>query len=208
MATAHLSWRQRRGLTALLGYCPLLAVADTLLKGLALGAATLAVLTGTVSVLGVARRWLTPWERLPACALTIAAVVTAVEFFCRTFLFELHLALGIYLPLIVANCAILLRAEELVSGERPGHSPAVDLRDGVVVLLLPALLGALRELIGRGSLFHGAPEFFGDGSTGLVLRLSGPDGGAALAVAPAGAFFALALLTGAWQALAARRPSR
>jgi electron transport complex protein RnfE len=193
---------------ALLGLCPLLPVADSLLHGFALGAAALAATALVMAATGVLRRWLTPPLRLPACALIAAIAVSAIDLLGRAFLFELHLSLGIYLPLLVANLAILARALAVAAAPSAPAGPPVGPGEAGAIVLLPALIGGLRELAGRGSLFEGAADLLGNGAAGLVIRLLPADGGFALAQAPAGAFFALALVLTARQALAARRTRR
>ena len=109
-------WRQNTGLVVLLGLCPLLAVTNTLINGLALGLATM--LTLMVSNLSVSflRGLLKPEIRIPAFVLIIASVVTVIELLMRAYFYDLFRVLGIFIPLIVTNCAIIGRAEAFASG--------------------------------------------------------------------------------------------
>jgi len=99
--------RQNPGLVQLLGLCPLLAVSTTLGNALGLGIATLAVLLASSLAASLVGRWLLPEVRIGVFVVTIAAAVTAVELVAAAWLPELHQSLGIFLPLIAVNCAIL-----------------------------------------------------------------------------------------------------
>ena len=122
--------------------------------------------------------------------LIIASLVTAVELVFKAFLPELGRSLGIFIPLIVTNCAIVARAELFASRNRvvPSIIDGVSMGTGFLVLL--AAIGAFRELIGQGSLFRDfAMLFGGEASPGIVFV----HGGWLLAILPPGAFFSLAL---------------
>jgi len=197
------AWRQNTGLVVLLGLCPLLAVTNTLVNGLALGLATL--LTLMVSNLSVSalRGLLKPEIRIPAFVLIIASVVTVIELLMNAYFYDLFRTLGIFIPLIVTNCAIIGRAEAFASR----HSPLPSLLDGFATglgfCITLVLLGALRELTGRGTLFTGAHTLLGDWGHNLVVTVIPEHPGFLLAMLPPGAFFGLALLIAArnaWQA--------
>lgn len=187
-------WSDNPGLVQLLGLCPLLAVSNTLVNGLALGLATVAVLTATNGLVSAARRWIRHELRLPAFVLIIAAFVTVVELMFKAYAYELYLSLGIFIPLIVTNCAILARAEAFASRQPLLPSLIDGLAHGIGFALVLVTLGGARELIGKGSLFSGAEMLFGPAAGGFELRLLGQDGGLLLASAPPGAFISLALL--------------
>lgn len=199
-------WRNNPGLVQLLGLCPLLAVTTSAVNGIGLGLATLAVLTASNGIVSATRGGLRREIRIPAYVLIIAALVTSVELVFEAYLPALDRALGIFLPLIVTNCAILARAESYAS-----RNPVLpSLRDGLVMGLgfawVLVLLGALRELAGEGRILGDLARLAGGASGGLLgdgLRVF--DGGVLLAVLPPGAFIALALLIAAKNALDARR---
>lgn len=197
-------WTGNPALVQLLGLCPLLAVTTSLINGIALGVATLLVLCTTSVLVSASRRWIHHDLRLPAFVLIIAAQVSAVDLVFRAWLFDLHGSLGLFIPLIVTNCVILGRAEAFASrhpllaafGDAVGHGL------GFAAVLM--LLGALREVLGRGSLLHGAEMLFGPGGTSLELQLL-PDGqGLLLAILPPGAFIGLACLLALRNRLLAR----
>ena len=190
-------WSNNPGLVQFLGLCPLLAVSNTAINGLGLGLATLAVLTLSNLLVSLCRNRVPNEVRLPVFVLIIASLVTVIELLFKAFLFDLYLSPGIFIPLIVTNCAILARAEAFASR----HSPSAAILDGISMgagfILLLVALGALRELIGRGSLFYGADSLFGPMASGFEMQLFPESSGLLLAVLPPGAFIGLGLLVAA-----------
>jgi len=184
-------WATNPALVQLLGLCPLLAVTTTLVNGLALGLATAAVLVVTNSVISLLRGTLVPSVRIPLFVLIIASLVTCIDLLMNAFFDELHQTLGLFVPLIITNCAILAQAETVAS-RRPVHEAAIGgFAAGLGFLGVLVVLGALREILGRGTLFAGA-AMLGPGAAGLEIQL--PYGGMLAAVLPPGAFFGLAAL--------------
>ena len=202
------AWRQNTGLVVLLGLCPLLAVTSTLVNGLALGLAT--TLTLMVSNLSVSllRGLLRPEIRIPAFVLIIASVVTVIELLMHAYFYDLFRVLGIFIPLIVTNCAIIGRAEAFASRNGPLPSLTDGFATGLGFCLTLVLLGALRELAGRGTLFAGADMLLGEHGHSLTLAVIPAHPGFLLAILPPGAFFGLALLIAARNAWKARSPAR
>ncbi len=195
-------WRDNPGLVQLLGLCPLLAVTSTFVNGLGLGLATLAVLIASNALVSLTRRWIQPEIRVPIYVLIIASLVTCIELIFKAWFPDLDRALGIFIPLIVTNCAIVARAEVFASRNPVGSS----IIDGIVMgsgfALLLVTIGAFRELIGQGSLFSRMDMLFGgEPVRGLVLV----ENGWLLLVLPPGAFFSLALAIAAKNAIDRRR---
>lgn len=159
-------WDENPGLVQLLGLCPLLAVTSTFVNGLGLGIATLSVLVVSNALVSSTRRWIRGEIRIPIYVLIIASLVTCTELIFKAWFPALDRSLGIFIPLIVTNCAIVARAEVFASR----NSIASSIIDGLVMgtgfALLLMAIGLFRELIAMGWL---------------------------LAVLPPGAFFALAL---------------
>jgi electron transport complex protein RnfE len=195
-------WRENPGLVQLLGLCPLLAVTSSFVNGLGLGIATLAVLIASNALVSATRRWIQPEIRVPIYVLIIASLVTCVELVFKAWFPDLDRALGIFIPLIVTNCAIVARAEVFASR----HGILTSIIDGLVMgsgfLLLLVSIGAFRELIGQGSLFSGMHMLFGgEPVRGIVLV----ENGWLLMILPPGAFFCLALAIAAKNAIDGRR---
>lgn len=186
-------WQENPGLVQLLGLCPLLAISKTLINGLGLGIATIFVICATNVLVSMTRRWTHHDLRLPTFVLVIATFVTIVELLFKAYVFDLHLALGIFIPLIVTNCVILGRAEAFAS-RQPVPAALVDgLAHGIGFALVLIALGAAREIVGQGSLLAGAPLLFGPGSENWTLQFSERPVGFLLAILPPGAFIGLAL---------------
>jgi len=190
-ATAGI-WRNNLALVQLLGLCPLLAVTTTLVNGLALGLATLIVVVLTSTIVSLLRGVLIPSIRIPLFVVLVAAIVTCVDLLTNAVLDELHEALGIFLALIVTNCGLVAQAETVASRRPVWFALLSALSTGLGFLAVLTLLGALRELLGSGTLFAGVETLAGDGSTWLAVEL--PFGGALVAILPPGAFFGMALL--------------
>lgn len=185
-------WSANPALVQMLGLCPLLAVTTTLVNGLALGLATTAVLVVTNSVISMMRGSLVPTVRIPLFVLIIATLVTCIDLLMSAYFDDLHQTLGLFIPLIITNCAILAQAETVAS-RRPVHEAAMaGFAAGLGFLAVLVVLGALRELFGRGTLFAGAGMLGGPEAAGLEIQL--PFGGMLVAVLPPGAFFGLAAL--------------
>ncbi len=187
-------WNNNQALVALLGLCPLLATTTSATNGLGMGLATMAVLVLSNLSVSLIRNLVRPEIRLPVFVLVIASFVTTVELGMQAFFYELHHILGLFIPLIVTNCAIIGRAEAFAS-KNPWDRAVVDgLSMGFGFTLVLMVLGGMRELVGQGTLFYQAHLLFGDAAQGLTLSL-GPDfQGALLAILPPGAFIGLGLL--------------
>lgn len=185
-------WTNNAGLVQLLGLCPLLAVSTSFVNGLGLGIATTLVLLASNVTVSMIREFVRPEIRIPVFVLVIASFVTAVELAMNAWFHELFRVLGIFIPLIVTNCAIIGRAEAFASRQPPALAALDGLAMGLGFTGVLVTLGAARELIGQGTLFAGAHMMFGAGAGALELRLL--DGGFLLALLPPGAFIGLGLL--------------
>ncbi len=195
-------WRDNPGLVQLLGLCPLLAVTTSFVNGLGLGMATLAVLAASNVLVSATRRWLEPEIRIPIYVLIIASLVTCVELVFRAWFPTLDRSLGIFIPLIVTNCAIVARAEMFASRNPVAASLADGVGMGTGFLLLLVAIGLFRELLGQGTLFSDLHLVFGgDARSGISVFGSGW----LLALLPPGAFFSLGLAVAVKNAFDRRR---
>jgi len=190
-ATAGI-WRDNLALVQLLGLCPLLAVTTSLVNGLALGLATLIVVVLSSTAVSLLRSMLVPGIRVPLFLLLIAAIVTCVDLLTNAVLDELHEALGLFIPLIVTNCGLIAQAETVASRRPVWFALLSAVSTGLGFLAVLTLLGALREILGSGTLFAGIENLAGLGSTWLTVDV--PLRGALVAILPPGAFFGMALL--------------
>ncbi len=187
-------WSNNVALVQLLGLCPLLAVTSTVINGLGLGIATMITLVLSNSIVSLIRGFVRNEVRLPVFVLIIASVVTMIELTMKAMFFDLYLVLGIFIPLIVTNCAIIGRAEGFASRNPVGPAALDGLMMGLGFLAVLVLLGGLREIIGFGTLFAHAELMFGEGARSLMIEINPNYPGFLLAVLPPGAFFGLALL--------------
>jgi Na+-translocating ferredoxin:NAD+ oxidoreductase subunit E len=199
-------WNNNAGLVQLLGLCPLLAVSTSLVNGLGLGIATTLVLVASNLTVSAIREFIRPEIRIPVFVLVIASFVTAVELAMNAWFHELFRVLGIFIPLIVTNCAIIGRAEAFASRQPVPLAVLDGLAMGIGFTGVLVTLGAAREVIGQGTLFAGAHMMFGDFAYGLELQVA--DGGFLLALLPPGAFIGLGLMVAAKNFIDARRQRR
>ncbi len=186
-------WSNNQALVALLGLCPLLAVTNTAINGLGLGLATTLVLTASNGTVSLIRNLVRSEVRLPVFVMVIASFVTAIELGMNAYFHELHKILGIFIPLIVTNCAIIGRAEAFASKNNLQRSLLDGLSIGIGFTLVLVTLGGMRELIGQGTLFDQAHLMFGEAAQGLTLKIEDFPG-MLIAILPPGAFIGLGLL--------------
>lgn len=195
-------WDENPGLVQLLGLCPLLAVTSTFVNGFGLGIATVLVLTFSNLLVSATRKWLLSEIRIPIYVLIIASLVTCIELLFKAYFPELDRSLGIFIPLIVTNCAIVARAEAFAS-KNPVMPSVVDgIGMGAGFALLLCAIGAFRELVGHGTILSRLEMLFGSESIGGLTILDNPF---LLAILPPGAFFSLALAVAAKNAIDRRR---
>lgn len=165
----------------LIGMCSVLAVSATVVNSFAMGLSVTAVLIASNMVVSALRNVIPTKIRIPAFIVVIATFVTIIEMFMQAYAQPIYNALGIFLPLIVVNCAILARAEAFAY-KNPVLPSIIDgLGTGIGFTLAITTLGAVREILGSGSLV----------GKNLFPESFQPIG---LFVQPAGAFIALGVL--------------
>jgi len=201
-------WNNNTALVQLLGLCPLLAVSGTVVNALGLGIATTLVMAGSNVTVSLIRNLVRPELRIPCFVLVIASFVTAVELLMQAFLYDLYLVLGIFIPLIVTNCVIIARAESFASKNNVWRSLLDGLAMGIGFTVVLLLLGAIREILGHGTLFTQAELMFGEGTQWLTITLFDDYRGFLLAILPPGAFLALGLLIAGKNVIDKRRAQR
>lgn len=165
----------------LIGMCSVLAVSTTVINSFAMGLAVTVVLVGSNFVISALRHVIPTKIRIPAFIVVIATFVTIIEMFMQAYTQPIYKALGIFLPLIVVNCIILARAEAFAY-KNPVLPSIVDgLGSGIGYTLAIVILGAVRELLGEGTLL----------GKNILPSSFQPIG---LLVMPPGAFIALGIL--------------
>ncbi len=187
-------WKNNPALVQLLGLCPLLAVTGTVVNAIGLGLATILVLVGSNIAVSLIRNHVSDAVRLPAFVMIIASFVTVTELVMQALTYELYQILGIFIPLIVTNCAILGRADAFASknGLIPSAVDGLTMGLGFTVVLI--LLGVIREIIGQGTLFTNMDLIFGEMALNwqIVIFSDYPD--FLFAILPPGAFVAMGLI--------------
>lgn len=187
-------WTQNAGVVQLLGLCPLLAISTSVVNALGLGLATMLVMAMSSGAVSLLRHWVPSEIRLPVFILIIAVLVTIIEMTMNAFVHPLYLVLGIFVPLIVTNCIVLARTEAFASKRGVVASMLDGAMMGLGLTLVLVLLGAMREIFGKGTLLSGLDLALGESASGFVLTLLPDYSGFLLAVLPPGAFIALGLL--------------
>ena len=140
-------------LRLVLGTCPTLAVTTAAVNGIGMGLSATVVLICSNLAISLLRNIIPDKVRIPAFITIIAGFVSVVQMLVKAFLPAIDKALGIYLPLIVVNCIILARAEMFASKNPPLASVLDGAGMGIGFTAVLTLMGAVRELLGTGSLF-------------------------------------------------------
>lgn len=187
-------WKNNPALVQLLGLCPLLAVTATVVNAIGLGLATTIVLLGSNISVSLIRNYVPESVRLPAFVMIIASFVTCAELLMQAFTYELYEILGIFIPLIVTNCAILGRADAFASKNDVLPSAVDGLMMGLGFSAVLILLGAIREVIGQGTLFSGMDLLFGEIAVNWQISLWDNYQDFLFMVLPPGAFFGMGIL--------------
>ncbi len=187
-------WKNNVALVQVLGLCPLLAITTTTINGIGLGIATTLTLVLSNITVSLIRHSVRPEIRIPVFVLIIASFVTAIELAMNAYFHDLYKILGIFIPLIVTNCAILGRAEAFASKNAVVPSFIDGLMMGVGFSAILILLGAIREALGMGTLFAQAHLMFGEAGEWMTVTLIDDYNGFLLAILPPGAFIGLGLL--------------
>ncbi len=192
--TVNALWKQNPGVVQLLGLCPTLAVTTTAVNGISLGLATALVMAASNGAVSPVRKMVPSEIRVPVFILIIAALVSIIDMSINAFAHPLHKVLGIFIPLIVVNCIVLARVESFAAKNTFVPSILDGFMMGIGLTLVLGLLGGMREVIGKGTLFSGLDLVFGPEAKHFVLTVIPDYHGFLLAVLPPGAFLGLGVL--------------
>jgi electron transport complex protein RnfE len=171
-------WRENPVFVMLLGMCPVLAVTNSVINALAIGAASMFVLFMSSTLVSLLRKVIPKQVRIASFILIIATFVTIVDYLLQAISLDVHKALGAFIALIVVNCVILGRSEAFASRNTVGRSMLDAIGIGIGFTFACFCLGAVREILGAGS-FAGVP-LFGDNFEPWSIM-----------ILPGGAFFVL-----------------
>lgn len=200
-------WDNNGVFSMLLGMCPTMAMTTSATNGFGMGVATAVVMAASGYLVALFRNRITTEVRIPVYILIVAAMVTVVDLGMNAWMHELYKVLGLFIPLIVVNCAIMGRAEAFASKRAPGMAALDGLMMGIGFTLALMVLGGVREAIGQGTLFADASMLLGQHFAFLELRLEGYRG-VLLMILPPGGFLALGFLVAARQRMLARARAR
>ena len=146
-------WELNPVFKLILGMCPTLAVTTAAINGIGMGLATTFVLVCSNVVISLVRKLIPKKVRIPAFIVIIASFVTIIDLIMAGYFYELHKELGLFIPLIVVNCIILGRAEAFASKNNLVASFLDGLGIGLGFTISLTILGAIREILGNGTLF-------------------------------------------------------
>ena len=187
-------WENNIALVQLLGLCPVMAVTTSATNGLGMGIATLAVMVLANLLVSLMRHSIPAEVRNPVMIAIIAGTVTLVDMAMNAWMHELYKVLGLFIALIVTNCAVLGRTEAFAMR----NSPTAAVMDGIGMGLgftwALVVLGGIREILGSGTLFAHASSLLGPGFKWMELRILPEDTGVLLAILPPGGFIVLGLM--------------
>ncbi|MDR2260498.1 MAG: electron transport complex subunit E [Azoarcus sp.] len=186
-------WNNNVVFAQMLALCPTMAVTTSGANGLGMGLATTAVLLVSNVLVALIRGIVSEQARIPVFIVLIASLVTVVDMALNAWLHELYKVLGLFIALIVVNCAILGRAEAFASRNAVAAAFIDGLSMGIGFTLALVVIGLIREMLGSGTLFAQASQLLGANFAFLETRLH-DRGGALLMILPPGAFAAMGFL--------------
>ncbi|OGT00633.1 MAG: electron transport complex subunit RsxE [Gallionellales bacterium RIFCSPLOWO2_12_FULL_59_22] len=187
-------WENNGVFAMLLGLCPAMAMTGTATNALGMGLATAAVMAASSMLVGMFRNQITQEVRIPVFILVVASMVTLVDLFMNAWMHELYKVLGMFIPLIVSNCLPLARLEAFAGKNSTLPSLMDGLFMGLGFTIALTMIGAVREIVGTGTLFADASLLFGPAFKVMETRLLPEDTGILMMILPPGGFLVLGLL--------------
>ncbi len=187
-------WDNNGVFSMLLGMCPTMAMTTSATNGFGMGLATAAVMAASSFLVAVFRNRITQEVRIPVYILIVAAMVTLVDLAMNAWMHELYKVLGLFIPLIVSNCLPLARLEAFAAKSKALPSLADGLFMGLGFTIALTIIGAVREIIGSGTLFADASLLLGPAFKPMELRFLPADMGVLMMILPPGGFFATGFL--------------
>ena len=187
-------WNNNIVFAQTLGLCPTMAVTSTATNGLGMGLATTAVLVASNMLISSIRHAVSDEVRIPVYIVIIATLVTLVDVSINAWAHDLYKVLGLYIALIVANCAVLGRAEAYAAKNPILPSGMDGLMMGLGFTFALTTIGAVREILGTGTLFADAHLLLGPAFSFMELKLIPDYKGFLLMILPPGGFLAVGFL--------------
>ena len=187
-------WDNNGVFSMLLGMCPSMAMTTSATNGFGMGLATAVVMAASSYLVAIFRNRITTEVRIPVYILIVAAMVTVVDLGMNAWMHELYKVLGLFIPLIVSNCLPLARLEAFAAKQPPLPAFLDGLFMGLGFTIALTVIGAVREIIGSGTLFADASLLLGPSFKAIELRLLPADMGVLMMILPPGGFIVTGLL--------------
>ena len=187
-------WDSNGVLAMLLGLCPTMAMTTSATNGLGMGLATALVMAASNLLVAVFRKHITQEVRIPVYILIVAAMVTMVDLTMNAWMHELYKVLGLFIPLIVSNCLPLARLEAFASKEAPMPALVDGIAMGIGFTIALTGIGAVREIVGSGTLFADASLLLGPAFKFMEMRLLPETSNVLVMILPPGGFLVAGLV--------------
>lgn len=187
-------WDNNGVLSMLLGMCPTMAMTTSATNGLGMGLATAAVMAASSFLVALFRHRISQEVRIPVFVLIVASMVTLVDLAMNAWMHALYQVLGLFIPLIVSNCLPLARLEAFAAKSQALPALADGLFMGLGFTLALTLIGAVREILGSGTLFAHASLLLGPPFKAMELRILPANMGVLMMILPPGGFLVTGLL--------------
>ncbi len=187
-------WDNNGVFSMLLGMCPTMAMTTSATNGFGMGLATAVVMAASGYLVAVFRNYITTEVRIPVYILIVAAMVTVVDLGMNAWMHELYKVLGLFIPLIVSNCLPLARLEAFAAKQPPIPAFLDGLFMGLGFTIALTVIGAVREIIGSGTLFSDASLLLGPGFKAIEMHLLPTEMNVLMMILPPGGFIATGLL--------------
>ncbi|MGB4063540.1 MAG: electron transport complex subunit E [Azonexus sp.] len=187
-------WDNNGVFSMLLGMCPTMAMTTSATNGFGMGIATAVVMAASSYLVAVFRNRITSEVRIPVYILIVAAMVTVVDLGMNAWMHELYKVLGLFIPLIVSNCLPLARLEAFAAKQPPLPAFLDGLFMGLGFTIALTVIGAVREIIGSGTLFADASLLLGPTFKAIEFRVLPANMGVLMMILPPGGFIVTGLL--------------
>lgn len=187
-------WDNNGVLAMLLGLCPTMAMTTSATNGLGMGLATAVVMAASNLLVAIFRKQITQEVRIPVYILIVASMVTVVDLTMNAWMHELYKVLGLFIPLIVSNCLPLARLEAFAAKEAPLPSLLDGIAMGIGFTIALTAIGAVREIVGSGTLFADASLLLGPAFQFMEMRLLPESSNVLVMILPPGGFLVAGLV--------------
>lgn len=187
-------WDNNGVFSMLLGMCPAMAMTTSATNGFGMGLATAVVMAASSWLVAIFRNRITTEVRIPVYILIVAAMVTVVDLGMNAWMHELYKVLGLFIPLIVSNCLPLARLEAFAAKQPPVSALLDGLFMGLGFTIALTSVGAVREILGSGTLFADASLLLGPSFKVIEMRLLPSNMGVLMMILPPGGFIVTGLL--------------